>query len=81
MIVNAEYAIVSMIENKGLYLDLIDHMDKAGEEEEIRISMYQHKLSKLLDKVGPLDRDRPAKDVPAARRKLEAALSIENLER
>jgi hypothetical protein len=81
MIVNAEFATICMIENKGLFLDLIDYMDKAGEGEEVRIALYQHKLTALMDKVGPLNRDRPAKDVPPARRKLEAALSIENLNR
>jgi hypothetical protein len=81
MIVNAEFATISMIENKGLFLDLIDYMDKVGEGEEVRIAMYQHKLTELMDRVGPLNKDRPAKDVPPARRKLEAALSIENLER
>ncbi|WP_134485415.1 hypothetical protein [Pseudomonas aeruginosa] len=81
MIVNAEFATISMIENKKLFLDLIDNMDKVGEGEEVRIAMYQRKLTELLDRVGPLNKDRPAKDVPPARRKLEAALSIDNLER
>lgn len=81
MIVNAEFATISMIENKKLFLDLIDNMDQFGEGEEVRIAMYQRKLTELLDQVGPLNKDRPAKDVPPARRKLEAALSIDNLER
>ncbi|WP_162597530.1 hypothetical protein, partial [Pseudomonas aeruginosa] len=81
MIVNAEFATISMIENKKLFLDLIDNMDQVGEGEEVRIAMYQRKLTELLDQVGPLNKDRPAKDVPPARRKLEAALSIDNLER
>ncbi|HGW3656240.1 TPA: hypothetical protein ACNH47_001642 [Pseudomonas aeruginosa] len=81
MIVAAEFATICMIENKSLFLDLIDYMDKSNDGDEVRIAMYQHKLAELLDKVGPLNKNRPAKDVPPARRKLEGTLSIENLER
>lgn len=81
MIVNADIAAIKMIENKGLFLDLIDHMDKVGEGEEVRIALYQHLLLELLERIWPAHKKRPAKDVPAERNKLEAALSIDNLER
>lgn len=79
MIVKAEVALIHMIQNKGIFFDLIDHMDKTGEGDEVRTVMYQQKLRGLLDAVAPLPVARFVREMPAERRKLEAALSVENL--
>jgi len=81
MVVKTDVALINMIQNKGVFLDLIDHMDKVGEGEEVRIVMYQQKLRALLDSVAPLPNTRVLREVPAERRKLESALCVENLER
>lgn len=80
MIVKTDVALIYMIQNKGVFLDLIDHMDKVGEGEEVRIVMYQQKLRTLLDAVAPMPSTRVVREVSAERRKLESALCIENLE-
>ncbi|WP_432783385.1 hypothetical protein QZH45_15865 [Pseudomonas corrugata] len=79
MIVKAEVTLVHMIQNKGIFFDLIDHMDKTGEGDEVRTVMYQQKLRGLLDAIAPLPEARFVREMPAERRKLEAALSVENL--
>jgi hypothetical protein len=81
MVVKTDVALINMIQNKAVFLDLIDHMDKVGEGDEVRIVMYQQKLRALLDSVAPLPSTRVVREVPAERRKLESALCIENLER
>lgn len=80
MFVKTDIALIKMIENKSIFLDLIDHMDKVGEGEEVRTVMYEKKLCGLLDKVAPMPNAK-AREIPAERRKLESALSVENLQR
>lgn len=81
MIVKTDVALVTMIQNKDLYLGLIDHMDSVAEGDEVRTVMYQQKLGALLDEKWPLPKTRVIRDLPAERRKLEGALCIENLHR
>lgn len=81
MIVKTDAALVTMIQNKELFLGLIDHMDSVGEGDEVRTVMYQQRLRALLDDKSPLLKTKVIRELPAERRKLEGALCIENLNR
>ncbi|CAO3308128.1 hypothetical protein LG197_22330 [Pseudomonas asiatica] len=81
MIVKAEIALIQMIQHKEIFFDLIDAMDQVDEGDEIRTVMYQHKLRRLLDDVAPIPQAQSAREIPAERRRLEAALCVENLQR
>ncbi len=82
MSVNADVAIILLIENKWMFLELIDYMDNEGRGEEVPMRLYESGVRRLMDKLDPPagKSDRALQSSPE-RKKVAAALNIDNMKR
>lgn len=80
--VATDVAIITMVEQKRLFFDIIDYMDQNGRAEEIPVRLYERMLYQTLDAVAPAIK---TKGTDAgrftSRLKTESALCLTNLQR
>ena len=70
MIVSTDRTLIAMIENKQVFLDLIDYLDEQGEGDEIPFSVYFARIRRLI---SSMDDEREQK-------RLRQIFEIENLQ-